>query len=71
VIKVAWTSDCHMEHVVHDVRRWDFQVKLEWTPPDWPLISRDWASDLLADGPPRCRDSGASPLPGSMHAYGN
>ena len=97
VIKVAWTSDCHMEHVVHDVRRWDFQVKLEWTPPDWPLISHDWASDLLADGPPRCyratlrdigdpprhrlraklyfrskfRDSGASPLPGSMHAYGN
>jgi len=53
-IKVAWTDHCRMQHVTHDVQRWDFQVKLEWTPPDWSLISQNWSVEPLSDGMPRC-----------------
>jgi hypothetical protein len=51
---IAWSTHCHMEHVVHEVSRWDFQVKLEWTPPDWALIGKEWTDEPLADAPPRC-----------------
>ncbi len=47
-------DQCAMVHVTHDVERWDFQVKLEWTPPDWPLITKRWSTEPLSDGEPRC-----------------
>ncbi len=50
----VYTDRCQMKHVTHDVQRWDFQVKLEWTPPDWSLISPRWAAEPISDGVPRC-----------------
>jgi hypothetical protein len=53
-IQVNWTEECHAEHVIHDVERYDFQVKLEWQPPDWKMISQQWSDDPLVEGTPRC-----------------
>jgi hypothetical protein len=53
-LHVDWQDECRLEHVTHHVERWDFQLRLEWTPPDWQLIAPRWAEEPLVDGTPTC-----------------
>jgi hypothetical protein len=61
-VDTQWRDECKTVRETRHVTRWDFQIKLEWQPPDWELISPQWADETLIDGKPTCYAISAAEL---------
>ncbi|HEY1551827.1 MAG TPA: hypothetical protein VGG28_28570, partial [Kofleriaceae bacterium] len=55
-------EQCTPQHVQRRVDRYDYQVRLDYVPPDWTYLAATYASTKLSESPPLCYAVDASTL---------
>ncbi|HEX4453088.1 MAG TPA: hypothetical protein VH143_19585 [Kofleriaceae bacterium] len=55
-------EQCSPEHVQHQAVRYDYQMRLEYVPPDWRYLGATYAGGVVSESPPLCYAIDASSL---------